>query len=140
MLYDIIYQLIHQIAKNDVEIPIALLQKMIENPGKYKFQLRMSSYKQRVFGSYLKLLAEIFAKQQDAETYKLYNDMKGYITANTKSKICHPLGFNQYMATAIFNIGMELKDRKTRESFFEYWFKTDVGISKTFQIVFRRLF
>ena len=139
--HDSIFYLMKQVASNNVKHPIKFLQRIIENKQQYKFKFIHSVDKHNIIGrGFLELLVQIFTKQQDAETYKLYEDMKDDIADNIRRKSGTSLEHMKYVADNIFNIGNILKDKKEQNKFFEYWLNKDADISKKFQTYLLKLF
>jgi hypothetical protein len=132
--HDSIFYLMKRVCDNNVKYPIKFLRQIIENKQQYKFKFIYSvSYHNVVCSGFLGLLTQIFTKQQDAETYKLYEDIKDDIADNIRRKSGSSLGQMKYVADFIFNIGNILKDKEEQNKFFEYWLNKDANISKKFQ-------
>ncbi len=132
--HDSIFYLMKRVCDNNVKYPIKFLRQIIENKQQYKFKFIYSvSYHNVVCSGFLGLLSQIFTKQQDAETYQLYEDIKDDIADNIRRKSGSSLGQMKYVVDFIFNIGNILKDKEEQNKFFEYWLNKDANISKKFQ-------
>ncbi len=92
-----------------------------------------------IYSGYLELLTKIFVKKQDAQIYNLYNEMKDNIATNIKSKSDIPIELIENVATAICDIGKQLRFQADKDSYFKYWLAEDTGISKQFQAHLRKL-